>query len=244
MKVFLTIVLIGATAALTFIFRIPIPATGGYFNFGDVAVIFCGLFLGKKWGAIAGGIGSAFADLLGGFYIFIPITLVAKGLEGFLAGVISERKIYLFVWQKFLITVAGFFTILGVIFSGRYFISTHELIAKGAYSLLIDILIGLVVHVSVLALLLQLANKIYFKIKNKYLESNTNITALLLLVASFSMVIIYFITEVRFPGMGLASAISELFPWNILQAIVGAFGGYGVYVAVKKALPKAGEEAV
>ncbi|KKK59495.1 hypothetical protein LCGC14_3033830, partial [marine sediment metagenome] len=36
---------------------------------------------------------------------------------------------------------------------------------------------------------------------------------------------------------GLGAALSEL-PFNALQAIVGAFGGYGVYIAVTKALPQ------
>lgn len=93
MKTFLIILLAGATAALTIVVRVPIPGTGGYLNFGDIAVIFCGLFLGKKYGAIAGGVGSALADIIGGFFIFSPITLVAKGLEGFLAGLIGEMRV-------------------------------------------------------------------------------------------------------------------------------------------------------
>ena len=93
MKTFLIILLAGATVALTIVVRVPIPGTGGYLNFGDIAVIFCGLFLGKKYGAVAGGVGSALADIIGGFFIFAPITLVAKGLEGMLAGIIGETKI-------------------------------------------------------------------------------------------------------------------------------------------------------
>ncbi|RKX95048.1 MAG: hypothetical protein DRP84_05370 [Spirochaetes bacterium] len=93
MKAFLTVMLAGAVAALTIAIRIPIPGTGGYLNFGDIAVIFCGLFLGKKWGAVAGGVGSALADILGGFFIFAPITLVAKGLEGLIAGILGQSKL-------------------------------------------------------------------------------------------------------------------------------------------------------
>jgi len=78
--------------ALTTLFvRIPLPSRG-YFNFGDVAVVFSGLVLGslsrKKglwWAAAAGGVGSALADIVGGFGMFAPITLVAKGAEGGLA---------------------------------------------------------------------------------------------------------------------------------------------------------------
>lgn len=66
-------------------------------NVGDIAVVFCGLFLGRKYGALAGGVGSAIADIIGGFFIFAPVTLVAKSLEGFIAGTIgfSKLKYYL-----------------------------------------------------------------------------------------------------------------------------------------------------
>lgn len=56
MKWFLVILLAGVVAALTMVLRIPIPGTQGYMNLGDMAVVFSGLFLGKKYGAIAGGI--------------------------------------------------------------------------------------------------------------------------------------------------------------------------------------------
>jgi uncharacterized membrane protein len=68
----------------TMIIPIPVPG-GGFFNFGDVIVVFVGLYMGKKAGALAGGIGSAIADLLL-FPLFAPITLVVKGLEGFICG--------------------------------------------------------------------------------------------------------------------------------------------------------------
>ena len=85
------IILAGAVAALTVFVRVPTPATGGYINLGDVAVIFCGLFLGGRTGAIVGGIGSALADLISGAFVFIPITFVAKGLEAFVAGTLGRK---------------------------------------------------------------------------------------------------------------------------------------------------------
>jgi uncharacterized membrane protein len=92
LKTTLVIILAGATAALTLFVRIPTPSTSGYLNIGDMAVIFCGLFLGGYWGALAGGIGSAAADLIGGFFIFAPITLIAKGLEALIAGTLGKKN--------------------------------------------------------------------------------------------------------------------------------------------------------
>ncbi|GAB1468216.1 hypothetical protein MASR2M64_09250 [Candidatus Cloacimonadota bacterium] len=73
----------------TYLIRIPLPG-GGYFNFGDVAVLFIGLYAGSKVGMLAGGIGSALADLIG-FPVFAPITLIAKGLEGLIAGIGKDK---------------------------------------------------------------------------------------------------------------------------------------------------------
>ena len=73
----------------TLLVRIPMPS-GGYLNFGDVVVVFAGMYGGKKVGAIAGGVGSAAADLIG-FPIFAPITLLAKGLEGWICGFAKGR---------------------------------------------------------------------------------------------------------------------------------------------------------
>ena len=85
-------------ALITLFIRIPLPSRG-YFNLGDVAVVFAGLVMGslarkKKfwWGAGAGGIGSALADIIGGFGMFAPITLVAKGLEGGFCALASSRQ--------------------------------------------------------------------------------------------------------------------------------------------------------
>lgn len=90
----LVLLLAAITAAFTIVIRIPIPGTGGYLNIGDMAVVFCGLFLGGKRGAIAGGLGSAMADLVGGFFIFAPITFIAKGFEAYIAGTLGKKKIY------------------------------------------------------------------------------------------------------------------------------------------------------
>jgi uncharacterized membrane protein len=66
--------------------QIPIPATEGFFNVGDSMIMVAALTFGPSVGAIAGGLGSALADFLGGWYIWVPFTFIMKGIEGFLAG--------------------------------------------------------------------------------------------------------------------------------------------------------------
>ena len=69
----------------TFIIRIPIPATGGYFNLGDTFVMTAALLYGPATGALVGLIGPAMADAIG-FPQFILATGVVKALEGGVMG--------------------------------------------------------------------------------------------------------------------------------------------------------------
>ena len=73
----------------TMIIRIPNPATQGYINLGDAMLMTIALVFGWRIGGIAGGVGSALADALGGYFIWAPWTLVIKGIEGILVGSIA-----------------------------------------------------------------------------------------------------------------------------------------------------------
>ena len=86
-------VILGLLMSMVIVFtitiRIPTPI-GGYINPGDIIVIFSGYLLGSRKGALIGAIGSALADLLGGYPVFAGITFLAKGGEGYLAGLIGK----------------------------------------------------------------------------------------------------------------------------------------------------------
>ncbi len=72
--------------------QIPSPMTQGYYNIGDAAIMITAILLGRRVGFIAGGIGSALADIVTGYYIYAPATLIIKGIEGYIIGVIGSRK--------------------------------------------------------------------------------------------------------------------------------------------------------
>jgi len=74
----------------TFIIRIP-NLMGGYFNVGDVMVFVVALTFNPLVGGFTGGVGSAISDVIG-FPMFAVPTLIIKGLEGVLAGLITNRK--------------------------------------------------------------------------------------------------------------------------------------------------------
>lgn len=73
----------------TLIIRIPNPATQGYINLGDAMLMTIALLFGWRIGGLAGGVGSALADALGGYFLWAPWTLVIKGIEGVLVGWIA-----------------------------------------------------------------------------------------------------------------------------------------------------------
>jgi uncharacterized membrane protein len=86
---------IAIMSALTLVctsFSVSFAPTGGYFNLGDVIVVTTALLFGPIVGGIAGGLGSALADMYLGYGAFAPFTLVVKGIEGLVVGYIAGRK--------------------------------------------------------------------------------------------------------------------------------------------------------
>ena len=83
--------MIAITTVFTVAVQVPIPATTGYVNFSDVAIYFTAFLFGPWVGFVAGGVGTALADLSLGYAQFAPLSFVAHGLEGLLAGYIVHR---------------------------------------------------------------------------------------------------------------------------------------------------------
>jgi uncharacterized membrane protein len=94
----------------TTVIRIPIPASGGYFNLGDTFVMAAALLYGPLVGGLVGAIGPAMADALG-FPQFILATAVVKGVEGILIGLIvgSRRR----PWRAVIALAAGVLVLVG-----------------------------------------------------------------------------------------------------------------------------------
>ena len=88
------IVFLALLAALTCVatMAIPVPTpTGGYLNAGDIVVVFAALLAGPVWGGVSAGVGSALADILGGYAIYAPGTLLAKGLAALITGLVYRK---------------------------------------------------------------------------------------------------------------------------------------------------------
>ena len=87
LKITTTAVMIALTCVLTMAVRIPSP-TKGYLNLGDCAVLFSGWLLGPIYGTVAGGVGSALADFLAGYPMYIPGTLIIKALMALIVSLV------------------------------------------------------------------------------------------------------------------------------------------------------------
>ncbi len=82
-------VLAALIAVFTLFFKVP---TGiGYANLGDGVILFGGLLLGPMAAASAS-IGSALADFLLGYPIYIIPTFIIKGLMGLIAGWLLRKN--------------------------------------------------------------------------------------------------------------------------------------------------------
>jgi uncharacterized membrane protein len=75
----------------TMVIQIPTPATKGYINVGDSFIFLSSALFGSLMGFIAGGIGSALADLLSGYAYWAPWTFIIKGIEGLIVGLMYKK---------------------------------------------------------------------------------------------------------------------------------------------------------
>lgn len=72
----------------TLVISIPIPATNGYINLGDGVVLLGAFLLGPVYGMAAGGLGSMLADILLGYALYAPGTLIVKALMALCAALV------------------------------------------------------------------------------------------------------------------------------------------------------------
>jgi len=79
-------------AVSTMVIKIPTISTDGYIHLGDSMIFLSAIMFGKKKGAIAGGLGSAMADLLLGYTHWVLPTLIIKGLMGYGIGFIANQE--------------------------------------------------------------------------------------------------------------------------------------------------------
>lgn len=123
----ITAVLTAVTFVLTRMIQIPTPAKG-YIHLGDAAIFFTAFAFGPLVGGIAGGLGTALADITSGYAQWAIFSFLVHGLQGWLVGAMVHRlngeagrpswyRALLAVGAGSLVVVAGYF-IAGIILMG------------------------------------------------------------------------------------------------------------------------------
>lgn len=72
--------------------KLPISVNGGLIHLGTAMLFIVTLLFGPKKGAIAGAVGMGIFDLFAGWTLWAPITIVARGLQGYIVGKIAWSK--------------------------------------------------------------------------------------------------------------------------------------------------------
>ncbi len=194
----------------TVVISLNIPATQGFFNIGEFGVYLAALTGGPIVGAIAGGLGSATADIFLGYSYYSPITFIVKGLEGLIVGFLSInlRKIRynraLGIFASFVVAGVSFYI------GSSYSVGEADIRIMKHWSLLtypISSLLWGIVGFVMLAIL--------FYSTYKKPERTGDIIAVI--IGGFEMMLGYFIAEYIIYGAG---AYVELF-YNLLQVLIG-----------------------
>lgn len=92
----LSIVQIALMAAMTTLvtMTIRVPTYTGYTHLGDSMIFIAVIIFGKKKAMVSSALGMALADLLGGYLVWAPFTLLIKGIMALIAGLIAYRGKY------------------------------------------------------------------------------------------------------------------------------------------------------
>lgn len=83
--------LCSATLLLTLL-NVPLPSGYGFIHLGDAGVFLSVCLLTTPLGAAAAGVGSALADLILGYAMYAPATLIIKGLTALCAMLVLKKE--------------------------------------------------------------------------------------------------------------------------------------------------------
>lgn len=214
-------------AVLTLAVQVYIPETRGYFNFGELGVYAVALLFGPRVGAIAGGVGSALADLLTGYSYYAPGTLAIKGLEGFVVGFLYGRLSRSPKMRSALACAIPVAVFAALSYVGYAYYSGEQ-----------EWTLGMALRAALAApgiawILLALGLAAFFA----YLSTRRPRYAAMVLASAIGgceMVLGYFLYEYFALGFGLAALVEV--PFNVGQVLVGIAGSAPLVAALERVL--------
>lgn len=151
----------------TMALQIPIPL--GYMHLGNTCILLTAALFGPTTGLLAGGIGSALADLLTGYTQWVLPTLLIKSIMGFAIGYLAwgkEKKLHMASVRTLLASIAGVavmiagYTIAGAVMNGSIYtglLQVPGLTLEGIIGMAIFYVIGFVLERANVFRLLRIA---------------------------------------------------------------------------------------
>ncbi len=89
LRIALVAVLTAVVVVFTLLVRVPTPIKG-YISLCDVVIYFAAYLFGPWVAAIAGGLGTGIADLIGGYAQWAPLSFIIHGAQGLLIAIIAK----------------------------------------------------------------------------------------------------------------------------------------------------------
>lgn len=145
-------VMTAITFVLTRVVQVPTPVVG-YIHLGDVGVFFSAFAFGPWVGAVAGGLGTALADVTSGYAQWAPFSLLIHGAQGWIAGWLSAR------WPgtKGLVLASlagGTIVVVGYLLAGAYLQGVGAALTEVPLNI-VQVAVGAVVSVPLFAAVRQ-----------------------------------------------------------------------------------------
>ncbi|MDD9982247.1 MAG: ECF transporter S component [Gammaproteobacteria bacterium] len=237
-RIALTAVSIAIVTVLVASVPVPIPATGGFTHPGAVAEIFVAVAFGPIVGMVAAGVGAALADLILGYGSWAPLTLIAHGSLGLLAGWLGQKmvgRLEIVRWYMYVVGLAAFAIAVSAMLhaAGEAATSDAQFIGEENYLLFG----GVILLVSVVALGFGGILEKSVSVEDRPpVESRVGGMFAGWIVGGLALVALYFIGQATVYGLGVAGAVVEL-PINLFQVSLGVLG-VGLYFLVRAVYPQ------
>lgn len=232
-EVSLIAVFTAIVAVATVSFSVNVPATRGYFNIGETAIYVSALLFGASVGGLSAGIGSMIADLILGYALFAPATLVIKGIEGAIVGLLGRRREALS--QQLRRPLAGATSIaLGAIIlamgSSYYTGSVEFALASPLNPITFKLEVPLAFWIALASI--TAVSVLYVSLRY---DPSINWEIVAVLAGGAEMVVGYFLYEQLILGV---AAVVEV-PINIGQMMIGAVVAIPLARAIRTRMPQA-----
>ncbi len=153
-KIAITGLLMAIICITTMFFKIPIP--GGYAHIGNAFIFLACFVLDKRDSTIACGVGSAMADLLGGWYMWIIPTLIIKSIMGFVIALLMSKTFNIKGFKTaFALIMGTVVMVIGYVVSGIIIMDSFAASLTQVPGLVLEDIVGIVIFYIVGAMLVK-----------------------------------------------------------------------------------------